>query len=307
MAFQLLPIYYVLPNVIVHEVISILTPQDRIELSHSCQYFRTLIISPRCLSDLWLYIYHIPITKQPPTSKQSSKSTFLPHMLFNSSTPQNNTNNHTSNPSPSHATSLPNTLATSTAMSSRPLSAKSLFKASSSSSSESSTPSKKDNGNRNKIDEESLTLNNSPKITGIDEEKENYKYSQIPRKSSSSSASLNLSSILETDRGNISDSTISSTDPLLEHPSNPVLTSKIIYWPNYKQVLACDFPIHWRRKNSFYQNLCVLSKNCGGCHVRVFEVGKDRLNQILSRISPMLLSLCFLNVRSIRLDSYAFS
>ena len=107
--------------------------------------------------------------------------------------------------------------------------------------------------------------------------------------------------------GNLSDSTMSSTDPTLEHPLFPVLTSKIIYWPNYKQVLACDFPVHWRRKNSFYDNLNIMSKNCGGAHIRVFEVGMDRLRQILSRISPMLLSLCFLNVRSINLDSYAFS
>ena len=347
-AFKLLPVQQILPNVIINEIFSNLLPQDRIILSHTCHYFRNLIISPQGLSDLWLYIYHIPITPKPrprnhsPTSRSTS---FHPFMLFHQSTSNpNNNNTQSSHPQsltisninttgPSHATSLPNTIATSTTMSSRQLSIKSLFGASSSNSSpaNSRSPSKRasvSNANANDDEDIAVRLAALRVNTSANEEEEeksapkNNDYTRIATTGSSSAemnednsieirntTNTNTVTILTKDRsandGNLSDSTMSSTDPLLEHPSVPVLTSKIIYWPNYKQVLACDFPLHWRRKNSFYENLNIMSKNCGGAHVRVFEVGMDRLKQILSRISPMLLALCFLNVRSIHLDSYA--
>ena len=330
-------------------------PQDRIDLSHTCHYFRNLIISPRGLSDLWLYIYHIPISpKSQPRTNRSRSSAFHPYMIFNSNSTtqqqnanisntgntnqsQNNNNNSSINSAiqntigPSHATSLPNTLATSTAMSSRQLSIRSLFKASSASSSHSQTQNQTANQtpslspnikplSNDKIEEEDISISSmqlSPNVPvhnlryheqsqNNDEDNDEQKYDKIA--SSSSSSSMETDQVTgDLSKGHLSDSTVSSSDPLLEHPTNPVLTSKIIYWPNYKQVLACDFPMHWRRKNSFYENLCILSKNCGGAHIRVFEVGMERLMQVLSRISPMLLSLCLINVHVIHMDSYAFS
>eukprot|EP00484_Ammonia_sp_Unknown_P019890 CAMPEP_0197026464 /NCGR_PEP_ID=MMETSP1384-20130603/6542_1 /TAXON_ID=29189 /ORGANISM="Ammonia sp." /LENGTH=669 /DNA_ID=CAMNT_0042455129 /DNA_START=27 /DNA_END=2036 /DNA_ORIENTATION=+ len=284
-AFQLLPIYHILPNVLIHLIMSLLTPYDRIQLSHTCSYFRSIIISPRGLSDLWLYIYHIPV-------------------CHNMRVPRD----MTTNPSPSHATSLPNTLATSLVMSSRPPSAKSLFKSSNSTSSGSPSPATSPRNKFQHIEEEtkhdihddavqrSMSFNYTPMISVGFAESDSI---TLPN-----ATQLALEKVAEDESE--SESTMHSNDPLLQHPSNPTLTSKIIYWPNYKQVLACDFPIHWRRKNAFYQNLCTMSKNCGGAHIRVFEIGHDRLKQILSRISPMLLSLCFQNARTIYTDASYF-
>ena len=277
-AFKILPIYNFLPNEIIHELISMLTPQDRIGLSHTSHYFRSLIVSPRCLSDLWLYIYHIPMQKHHnnPAPLNNVRSTFRPFMIFSN------------DPSPSHATSLPNTLATSTAMSSRQMSINTLFKTSTSNSSNSRSP----------ISTSPKIKNNNSQYLSIKQQQQKYENDDEDKS--------NLS-VLDKKECDKSQSTEFASETSLEHPSNPKLCSKIIYWPSYKQVLACDFPNHWRRKNEFYRNLCVLGRNCGGAHIRVFEVGMDRITQILSRISPMLLSLSFLNIHSIKLDSYAFS
>eukprot|EP01084_Bolivina_argentea_P256059 430978_1 len=318
-AFKLLPIYIVLPGVIMHEILSILTPQDRIELSHSCKYFRSLIISPRCLSDLWLYIYHIPTQKINKSSEQSSSMLNQYNMFVNTNTHANTTNANTSNPSPSHATSIPNTLA-STGMSSFHIS---MFKTSAANSSSisrtQSLPSTPFRGALATTTEENNIISMSiieAKCENDEKEITETVSENIPRDAQLTN-STNTSEINDrfaeitlerADDGNTSDTSLlsTSTDPLLSHPQNPVLTSKIIYWPNYKQVLSCDFPRHWKRRNSFYKNLVHISKHCGGAHIRVSDIGSDRLNQILSRISPMLLSLCFLNVRSINLDAYAF-
>jgi len=304
MAFNVLPIYVVLPSVIVNEVISMLLPHDRIVLSHCCHHFRDMIISPFGLSDLWLYIYHVHATKQERPSVSKTRSTFLAHSIFSSNHSVHSDDQH--GPSPSHATSLPNTLANSTAMSSRQHSVH-LFPASSSGSSHQTAPttpppscpstklSHLSIGNGvHRVDRNHESLREEAPCSSPD----------TPSSSSCSSSEGMTTTTLE--KCNSSESSLSSTDQLLEHPSNPTLTSKIIYWPNYKEVLACDFPAHWKRRNPFYQNLCILGKNCGGAHIRVFEVGVDRLPQILSRISPMLLSLCFLNIHRINLDAHTF-
>ena len=345
-AFTLLPIHVVLPHVIIEHLLQLLLPGDRIELSHCCHFYRDLIVSPRGLSDLWLYIYHIP---QKVLKRQRNKGTinFVPHSIFSSNQSDDGRETHDGpmespvigspamgspvGPSPSHATSLPNTLATSTAMSSRQISrqqsVQSLFGTTKSTQSDSPqiSPITKlsrltvvapqninDINGMNDMNEPNDVHNNSiADHLQTPNDVDDVSYSPVPQcgtPSSTTSISSSSEGITTLEKGNSSsDSTFSSNDPLLEHPSNPTLTSKIIYWPNYKEVLACDFPSHWKRRNPFYQNLCILGKNCGGAHVRVFEIGVERLPQILSRISPMLLSLCFLNIHRINLDRHAFS
>merc|ERR1712012_1371249 len=85
-----------------------------------------MIVSPRGLSDLWLYIYHVdhPNPDRTQSSVSKTRSLFSHHSNGNGS---NGTNPMVPiDPSPSHATSLPNTLATSSVMS-RQHSVQSLF------------------------------------------------------------------------------------------------------------------------------------------------------------------------------------
>jgi len=298
-AIRMLPIYTVLPKVITSMIVAMLLPADRIELSHCCRYFRSMIMSPHSswLSDLWLYVYHIPLPKAERRSVSKTRSALLAHSAPSAESP--------TVPSPSHATSLPNTLATSTAMSSRQDSARSLFPKSSpspspSSHSQSASPPPPKPQRRGKYARARNTENDE------DPNRAEEARPALAANGGTPSTSSSAEGITTLEKCSPSESAVSSTDPLLEHPSTPTLTSKIIYWPNYKQVLACDFPAHFKRRNPFYQNLCVLGKNCGGAHIRCFEVGMERLPQILSHINPCLLSLCFLNIRRINLEPAAF-